>query len=339
MLPLVGVFAINGTMKKLMILENKKSLALYSNMLKIRLVEEEIALRYGEQEMRCPVHLSIGQEAAASGICFALTQKDKVFSTHRSHAHYLAKGGDLAKMIAEIYGRVTGCNGGRGGSMHIMDPEVGMMASIPIVGSCIPLAVGSALSDSLDGNSNVSVAYLGDASIEEGVFHESANFAKLSNLPVLFVCENNLYSVYTHIEERQPQRLITSLAEAHGIPAFHCDGNDVEVVYNIVSVALESARAKKGPSFLLLDTYRWREHCGPNFDNDIGYRTEQEFLEWKMKDPIKRYRNHLLANKIITEEADEELKENIKQGIAVAFDFAKNSPFPDPETAFNHVYA
>ena len=320
-------------------LKKNKSLALYSNMLRIRLVEEEIALRYNEQEMRCPVHLSIGQEAAAAGVCFALTRKDKVFSTHRSHAHYLAKGGDLSKMIAEIYGRATGCIGGRGGSMHIMDPEVGMMASIPIVGSGIPLAVGSALSDSLDGNSLVSVAYLGDASIEEGVFHESANFAKLSNLPVLFVCENNLYSVYTHINERQPQRPITSLPEAHGIPTIHCDGNDIETVYASTLTALNNIRSQNGPFFLLLDTYRWREHCGPNFDNDLGYRSEQEFVEWRIKDPIKQYRRNLLTQNIITKEADRELTDNIQKEIAVAFDFAKNSPFPDLETAINHVYA
>ena len=331
--------SVNYRANKLMNLEKKTSLALYSNMLKIRLVEEEIASRYNEQEMRCPVHLSIGQEAAATGVGFALTQKDKVFSTHRSHAHYLAKGGDLSKMIAEIYGRATGCIGGRGGSMHIMDPGVGMMASIPIVGSCIPLAVGSALSDSFDGNSDVSVAYLGDASIEEGVFHESANFAQLSNLPVLFVCENNLYSVYSHINARQPQRLITLLPEAHGIPTIHCDGNDIEVVYASTLRALNTIRLQNGPIFMLLDTYRWLEHCGPNFDNDLGYRSEQEFLEWKMKDPIKQYRENLLTKKIITKKADLELTDNIRKEIAVAFDFAKNSPFPDVETAINHVYA
>ena len=202
----------------IMKLEYEKSIELYACMQRIRLVEEAISTRYVEQEMRCPVHLSIGQEAAAAGVCLALETRDKVFSTHRSHAHYLSKGGDLRKMLAEIYGKATGCIGGRGGSMHIMDLDVNMVASIPIVGSCIPLAVGSALADSLDGRDNVSIAYLGDASVEEGVFHESANFAKLRDLPVLFVCENNLYSVYTQLHERQPDRPITSLAEAHGTP-------------------------------------------------------------------------------------------------------------------------
>lgn len=323
----------------IMKLEYEKSIELYACMQRIRLVEEAISTRYVEQEMRCPVHLSIGQEAAAAGVCLALETRDKVFSTHRSHAHYLSKGGDLRKMLAEIYGKATGCIGGRGGSMHIMDLDVNMVASIPIVGSCIPLAVGSALADSLDGRDDVSIAYLGDASVEEGVFHESANFAKLRDLPVLFVCENNLYSVYTQLHERQPDRPITSLAEAHGIPTYHCDGNDVEEVYRSTLNALKNARSNKGPSFLLLDTYRWLEHCGPNFDNDIGYRTEAEFRIWKNRDPVILYKKNLLKKGILTEESNVELKCEIQKEITAAFDFAKNSPYPDHSTAINHVYA
>lgn len=323
----------------IMKLEYEKSIELYACMQRIRLVEEAISTRYVEQEMRCPVHLSIGQEAAAAGVCLALETRDKVFSTHRSHAHYLSKGGDLRKMLAEIYGKATGCIGGRGGSMHIMDLDVNMVASVPIVGSCIPLAVGSALADSLDGRDDVSIAYLGDASVEEGVFHESANFAKLRDLPVLFVCENNLYSVYTQLHERQPDRPITSLAEAHGIPTYHCDGNDVEEVYRSTLNALKNARSNKGPSFLLLDTYRWLEHCGPNFDNDIGYRTEAEFRIWKNRDPVILYKKNLLKKGILTEEGNVELKCEIQKEITAAFDFAKNSPYPDHSTAINHVYA
>ena len=323
----------------IMKLEYEKSIELYACMQRIRLVEEAISTRYVEQEMRCPVHLSIGQEAAAAGVCLALETRDKVFSTHRSHAHYLSKGGDLRKMLAEIYGKATGCIGGRGGSMHIMDLDVNMVASIPIVGSCIPLAVGSALADSLDGRDDVSIAYLGDASVEEGVFHESANFAKLRDLPVLFVCENNLYSVYTQLHERQPDRPITALAEAHGIPTYHCDGNDVEEVYRSTLNALKNARSNKGPSFLLLDTYRWLEHCGPNFDNDIGYRTEAEFRIWKNRDPVILYKKNLLKKGILTEEDNVELKCEIQKEITAAFDFAKNSPYPDHSTAINHVYA
>jgi TPP-dependent pyruvate/acetoin dehydrogenase alpha subunit len=320
-------------------LKTGKAIAFYENMVKIRLLEEEIARRYQEQEMRCPVHLSIGQEAAATGVCLTLEKTDKVFSTHRSHAHYISKGGNLNKMLAEIYGKETGCVGGRGGSMHIMDPDVGMIASIPIVGSCIPLAVGSALADSLNGVDNVSVAYLGDASVEEGVFHESANFAKLKNLPVLFVCENNLYSVYTHLNKRQPDRPITSLAEAHNIPTYHCDGNDVEAIHFITLEAVKRARLEKGPSFLLLDTYRWREHCGPNFDNNLGYRTEEEFNNWQKHDPVNCYKNHLLTKQMITHDGDIAMKKNILTEISIAFEFAKISPYPDASTAVKRVYA
>lgn len=315
------------------------ALKLYQSMLQIRLVEEGIADRYGEQEMRCPVHLSIGQEAAAAGVCLALRPSDRVYSTHRSHAHYLAKGGDLRGMLAEIYGKSDGCIGGRGGSMHLMDPDVGMMASIPIVGSCIPLAVGTALSDSLDGNDRVSIAYLGDASIEEGVFHESANFARLRDLPVLFICENNLYSVYTRLDERQPDRPLTDVARAHDIPTRHHDGNDVETVYRVTESAIERARQGGGPSFLLFDTYRWREHCGPGFDNHIGYREESEYETWRERDPLESYRIKLVDAGILDEETHSAMQTDLLATIDAAFDFAKASPLPDPATAFDHVYA
>ena len=243
-------------------------------MLRIRLIEEAIADHYGEGEMRCPVHLSIGQEAIAVGACAALQTSDKVYSTHRCHAHYLAKGGDLKRMLAEICGKAAGCIGGRGGSMHLMDIPKGVMASIPIVSSSIPVAVGSALADKRMRNGKVTVAFIGDASVEEGVFHESANFASLHKLPVIFVCENNLYSVYTRIDERQPNRPLTELAKAHGMLALHGDGNDLDECYRLSVQAAGRARNDQGPTFLVLDTYRWREHCGPAFDNHLGYREE-----------------------------------------------------------------
>ena len=312
---------------------------LYRSMLNIRLVEEGIAERYEEQEMRCPVHLSIGQEAAAAGVGLALHERDRIFSTHRSHAHYLAKGGDLRAMLAEIYGKAGGCVGGRGGSMHLMDPNVGMMASIPIVGSCIPLAVGTALSDALDGNDRVSIAYLGDASIEEGVFHESANFARLRDLPVLFICENNLYSVYSHLGIRQPDRPLIAVAAAHDIRASHHDGNDVEAVHRATIEAAMHARSGEGPSFLLFDTYRWREHCGPNYDNHIGYREEQEYETWRERDPLSTYQAELLCDGTLSHNDIEEMENQLKADIDAAFEFAKTSPLPDSSTAHQHVYA
>jgi len=315
------------------------ALKLLREMLNIRLVEETIAARYGEQEMRCPVHLSIGQEATAVGVCQALRQDDRVFSTHRCHAHYLAKGGDLKRMLAEIYGKAAGCIGGRGGSMHLTDPEKGMIASVPIVASSIPLAVGSALADRIDKSNRVSVPFIGDASVEEGIFHESANFASLNKLPVLFVCENNLYSVYTPLKQRQPERPITDVVKGHAMKTLAADGNDVEAVLQASKEAAEHARSGKGPVFLLFDTYRWREHCGPNYDNNIGYRTEAEYLGWKQRDPVERLKAKLLRNGALDETGLQKLQAELQREIDAAFEFARSAPLPDPSQASAHVYA
>jgi pyruvate dehydrogenase E1 component alpha subunit len=315
------------------------ALKLLREMLHIRLVEETIAARYGEQEMRCPVHLSIGQEATAVGVCQALRQDDRVFSTHRCHAHYLAKGGDLKRMLAEIYGKAAGCIGGRGGSMHLTDPDKGMIASVPIVASSIPLAVGSALASKIDKSDRVSVPFIGDASVEEGIFHESANFASLNKLPVLFVCENNLYSVYTPLKQRQPERPITDVVKGHAMKTLAADGNDVEAVLQASKEAAEHARSGKGPVFLLFDTYRWREHCGPNYDNNIGYRTEAEYLGWKQRDPVERLKAKLLRNGALDETGLQKLQAELQREIDAAFEFARSAPLPDPSQASAHVYA
>lgn len=312
---------------------------MHRGMLRIRMVEENIAQRYAEQEMRCPVHLSIGQEAAAVGVCHALRHTDRVFSTHRCHAHYLAMDGDLKAMLAEIYGKAAGCIGGRGGSMHLTDPDKGLIASVPIVASSIPLAVGAALADQIDGKRNVSVAFFGDASVEEGVFHESANFASLRKLPVLFVCENNLYSVYTPLKDRQPPRQIIELARAHGMSFACADGNDVIAVFKATQEAVEQARQGGGPTFLLFDTYRWREHCGPGFDNHIGYRTEAEYETWRLRCPIEVNKAKLQGQKLLTPADEESMVAEFKREIDVAFEFAKAAPLPEPSWATAHVYA
>lgn len=309
----------------------------YRDMLRIRMVEEAIADHYAEGEMRCPVHLSIGQEAIAVGVCEALTVSDKVYSTHRCHAHYLAKGGDLKRMFAEICGKQAGCVGGRGGSMHLMDLSKGMMASIPIVASSIPVAVGSALADKRMRTGKVTVAFIGDASIEEGVFHESANFAALHRLPVIFICENNLYSVYTPLSQRQPDRPLTEVARAHGMPALRGDGNDVEECYNLANEAVARARNDCGPMFVLLDSYRWREHCGPNFDNHIGYRTEAEYQQWEQRCPIRQLRARLAA--ALADEREKGMAAEIAAEIEEARAFARSAPLPDPSQAGLHVYA
>lgn len=314
-------------------------LRMYRAMVYIRAVEQGVADRYAEQEMRCPVHLSIGQEGTAVGVCQALAREDRVYSTHRCHAHYLAKGGDLKAMLAEIYGKAAGCIGGRGGSMHLMDASVGMFLSVPIVGSSIPLAAGGALSDKMAKNGHANVAFIGDASIEEGVFHETANFASLHKLPVIFACENNLYSVYTPLAKRQPHRPLTDAAKAHGIPSAQADGNDVEAVYQVTREAVSRARAGEGPTLLVFDTYRWREHCGPNFDNQIGYRTEAEYESWRKRCPVESARAKLIREKLLDEAADAAIAAEFKSSVDAAFAFAKAAPLPSPTQAADHVYA
>jgi TPP-dependent pyruvate/acetoin dehydrogenase alpha subunit len=312
--------------------------AMFDTMLRIRMVEETIAERYSEQEMRCPVHLSIGQEAVPVGVCDALTRRDEVVSTHRCHAHYLAKGGDLKAMLAEIYGRATGCCGGRGGSMHLMDPSVGMALSLPVVSSAIPVAVGFALGYRQRGEDRVAATFLGDGSVEEGVFHEAMNFAALKKLPVIFVLENNLYAVYTKLADRQPDRPLEALAHAHGMHACRADGNDVEAVATATADAVQRARRGEGPSLLVFDTYRWREHCGPAYDNDIGYRTEAEFLLWRARCPIDRLRRSLTSAGLLDGAREVEIAGSIRTEIDEAFRAARDAPFPPASSATEHVY-
>jgi len=220
-----------------------------------------------------------------------------------------------------------------------MDTSKGIISSIPIVASSIPLAVGAALADKIDGRNRVSVAFFGDASVEEGIFHESANFASLNNLPVLFVCENNFYSVYTPLNERQPDRPLTALADAHGIKSLQVDGNNVLHVLEASKTAVEHCRAGKGPFFLVLDTYRWREHCGPNYDNDIGYRTESEFLEWKEQDPVSSFIDILKASKQLSDQELQTITAKLQEQIDASFVFAKESKLPTPDEVSQFVYA
>jgi TPP-dependent pyruvate/acetoin dehydrogenase alpha subunit len=313
---------------------------LFYTMLRIRLVEERIAQLYPEQEMRCPVHLSIGQEAVAAGVCAALQPDDAVFSSHRSHAHYLAKGCNLKAMMAELYGKSTGCCGGKGGSMHLVDLSAGMFAAVPIVGSTIPIAVGAALGSVMRGEPRVTVAFFGDAATEEGVFHESLNYAALKNLPVLFISENNYYSVYSPLAVRQPERREAMvLAQGHGIESHQRSGNDVMEVYQLASKAVEKARGGGGPTFLEFMTYRWLEHCGPNYDNDLGYRSECEFLEWKGRCPVATFREELKNLKILDGQEAGSMESQIAAEIDEAVEFAKSSPLPERHLLFEHIYA
>lgn len=308
-------------------------------MLRIRRIEEALADRYAEQEMRCPMHLCIGQEAIAVGVCETLSTKDVVFSNHRAHGHYLAKGGNLNAMVAELYGRSTGCCGGRGGSMHLIDMQAGFWGSTPIVGGTVPLAVGAAWAASLKQSGEITVVFFGDGCFEEGVVHESMNFAALHKLPVIFVCENNNFSVYTHLDARQPERPIYRLAEAHGMAAYTGDGNNVEEVLAIAGTAVDLARSGHGPQFMELHTYRWREHCGPNFDDHLNYRTVREIEAGMNGCPIASYTRKLAQEYGDMRPEIEQFESEIREEIAAAFKFALSSEEPGINDGQGKIYA
>jgi TPP-dependent pyruvate/acetoin dehydrogenase alpha subunit len=321
-------------------------LILYKKMLRIRRTEEMLAEKYLEWEMRCPMHLSIGQEAVAVGVSNNLDDQDVVFSNHRAHAHYLAKGGSLEKLVAELYGKETGCAGGRGGSMHLIDMDAGFYGSTPIVGGTVPLGVGAAWSFKVKKINQISVVYLGDGCFEEGVVHESLNFAALHKLPVLFVLENNLYSVYTPLSKRQPSRHISDIVSAHGIDTVRANGMDVVEVADISRDAISRIKSGNGPQFLEFNVYRWLEHCGPNNDDSLGYRPNGELNEWKKQCPVSLAKdkliqadkeNNTLAN--VESMSDIGILTEIDDEISCAFKFAQSSSPPDVNTLDNYVYS
>lgn len=307
---------------------HKNSLSdLYFHMLRIRRVEEAVSERYKSQQMRCPVHLCIGQEAIAVGVCAHLKKTDMVFSGHRSHGHYLAKGGSLRAMIAEFYGKSTGCSKGRGGSQHLIDLSVEFMGANPIVAETVPVAVGASFGMRLQKRKRVTVVFFGDAAVEEGVMHESLNYAALKKLPILFVCENNLYSTYTHIRQRQPKRPLYKIAAAHGIWSKQADGNDCLVVSKVAGQAISRIRRGQGPAFLEFSTYRYLEHVGPNQDPSFA-RPQDEVSFWIKRDPLTRLYRHIKKTTGQRDIGLENMEEKIKKEVDAAFDFAQKSPFP-----------
>lgn len=321
-------------------LDRSVRLSLYRSMLRVRLVEERIIKLYPEWDMRCPTHLSIGQEAVAAGVCTSLNLADYVISAHRSHAHYLAKGGDLPAMFAELYGKATGCASGKGGSMHLIDTSVNFLGCVPIVGSTIPIGVGAAFGASLQGRSPATVVFFGDGAAETGVFHESLNFANVHKLPVLFVCENNLYSVNTPLAPRQSDaRSIADLAKGHGIEAHQADGQQVELVYKLTADVLDHVRQGRGPALIEFMTYRWVEHCGPNPDTHLGYRTKEELESWQERCPISLHRRLLERDKLLSASDEKTLRDELSVEIDQAVKFAKSSPFPNRAELANGVYA
>jgi pyruvate dehydrogenase E1 component alpha subunit len=312
---------------------------LFVTMTLIRTVEDRVAVVYPEQEIKTPVHLCTGQEAVAAGVCIHLADEDLIFSTHRSHGHCLAKGMPLKPMIAELYGRITGCARGKGGSMHLVDPEHGIPGTTAIVGGCIPLAVGGALSMVLQGKrERVSVAFFGDGAADEGAFAESMNFAALKNLPVVFVCENNNYATNSPRCARQPAVPIYHRAAGYGIPARQADGNDVQAVYRIAGEAIDRARKGGGPALLEFTTYRWKGHVGPTSDIESGCRPADEHEEWLKRCPLESYNKELLAKGIMTASEMGRIHAEMEKAVDEAIAFAKASPEPDLAEVFDHVW-
>ncbi len=313
---------------------------IYREFFRIRTIEEDLAKNYNDQKMRCPVHLSSGQEAVAAVFSNIVKKRDFAVSTHRGHAHYLAKGGNLNKMIAEIYGKEDGCSSGKGGSMHLIDLDVNFMGSTAIVGNSMPIGVGLGLSLKIKKQKGLSFVFLGDGAVESGVFYEALNFAAVKKLPVIFICENNLYSVYSSLEVRQPKnRKIYKLAREIGIKSEHCDGMDSLKIYKCLKRTISETRRGKGPQFIEFSTYRWREHCGPNYDNDIGYRTLKEFEFWKKKDPLSKLKKLILKKSPGQKKSLINIELSIKKEVKESFQRAKNMNFPKKSSLFKDVYA
>jgi len=313
--------------------------AFLRGMTRIRMVELEIESRYHLDEMKTPVHLCIGQEAIAVGVCAALRRDDYISSNHRSHGHYLAKGGDLKALIAELHCRLTGCAKGRGGSMHLVDTSVGHLGSSAIVGGGIPIAVGLALACRMKALDRISVAFFGDGAADEGVLYESINFAVLKKLPVVFVLEDNGFSVCSRVSARRRGPVVFHEMDPGLLFTASVDGNDVLEVYDAAVRSVARARAGGGPSFIECATYRVRGHAGSGSDARLGYRTEEEIKQWEDKRcPVKRFKERLLADGIVTGKDLERMTEEIGSGIREAFDFALSSPLPEGEDVCRYVF-
>lgn len=311
--------------------------AMYRSMLTIRRIEERLADCVVAGEIGGPTHLYIGQEAIAAGVCFALRRDDLVFGGHRSHGHYIAKGGDLRALAAEVFGRATGCSGGRGGSMHLVATDVGLLGTSALVGGSMGPAVGTALASRLAGSDRASAMFFGDGAVEEGVFAETLNFSALKRLAVLWICENNLYSSHLPVRARQPVGEIWRHAVPYGIPGIRVDGNDIVAVHVAAREALMRARRNEGPTLLECMTYRWRGHVGPGWDLDKSIRTREEVDSWMARDPIARFAGRLETAGILDAAHRSSIDGEVEVQIEDAIAFARSSPTPDPATLLDGV--
>ncbi len=318
--------------------EKQTLLRLYTTMLKIRYFEERIVDLYARGLVPGLAHLYIGEEAIASGVCAGLRDDDYITSTHRGHGHVIAKGADLKLMMAELFGKKTGYCKGKGGSMHIADMELGILGANGIAGGGLPIAVGSGMSAKWRGTDQVTVCFFGDDASNNGTFHESLNLASLHKLPVVFVCENNLYGISVGQEKQRLLKDIALRAANYDMPGVVVDGNDVIEVYQAAMKALKRGWADEGPSLIECKTYRWRGHHEGDPNQGRRYRTTEEIESWKKKDPIERMAKKLLADKVITKKKMDVLKAQVLEEIEAAVAYANESEFPTLEEMYEDVY-
>ncbi len=323
-------------MTKSTALDSETRREMLETMQRIRAFEERAQELFADGEIPSTVHLYIGQEAIAAGVCAVLDRDDYITSTHRGHGHCLAKGHEPDRMMAELFGKETGYCGGKGGSMHIASPELGNLGANGVVAGGIPIGVGAALSSQLYGDGEVSVSFFGDGALAQGSFHEALNLAALWDLPFVGVVEDNKYGEMTPREIQQSVSDLTKRAEAYGIPGTEVDGMGVEAVYSNAEAAIERARSGEGPSLLVCDTYRFRGHYE---GDDCEYRPEGEFEEWQSRDPLERYPERLIDDGVLSESEWEEMCAEIEVEIDEAVEFARESPMPEPEAAYEGLYA
>ena len=316
-------------------IQDKDLKQMYYLMKKIRVFELNALDLFKKGELPGFLHSCLGQEASAVGSCYNLNKDDYITSTHRGHGHVIAKGAEVDKMYAELYAKKDGYCKAKGGSMHIFDFDLGILGANGIVGAGLPIANGAALASQLDETNQVTLSFFGDGASNEGFFHEALNLASVWDLPVVFICENNLYAESTSQRFHQKIEDVSVRAKAYGIPGKTIDGNDLLEVYETVSEAIERARNGEGPTLIECKTYRWLGH----YVGDPGvYREEEEVEKWKKKDPVKLYKDYLLEEDLMSEDEINEINKKVEEEIKKAIEFAKNSEKPDVEEALNDVY-
>jgi len=317
-------------------LTKEKLVEMYRKMLEIRIFEEKVFELYGQNLVPGTIHLYAGEEAVAVGVCSALKKDDYITSTHRGHGHCIAKGAELKLIMAEILGKKTGYCKGKGGSMHIADFKIGMLGATAIVGAGIPIAVGAGLSIKIRRTDQVAACFLGEGASNQGTFHESINMASIWKLPVIFICENNLYAMGTRQSRVMAIENVADRAVAYGILGVVVDGNDVLAVYEVTQKAVERARKGEGPTLIECKTYR---HKGHSRVDPAKYRPKEEVKEWLAKDPVKCFKEKLLQTNALTESEIQQIEKEVSAEIEEAVKFAKESPYPAPEEALEDVYA